>query len=336
MDTRKQRALQELESLRIFLKGDVSLENGVPILRMDESLGSGQVRCVCFDEGLVAFEFDLRLNQDLTICLNREGQNHVCFLYCLQGSCFHKFKKEAILVPLEELQTAVVSNGVHVISELLIRKDKRLVLNAIGIHRNRYLDKNGWDSPMAELLQSFDTKMGYFHLGKLNLDIAELLKTLEKAKFASTFSSLMHFTGICQIILAKQIEQFKREIIEGELPPISLLKRELQEIKELCDFVGNYPELPHTIGSLCSKSGLSASKLQLGFKFIHGMTIGEYVRDVRLKKAEQLIRTTDMNISEVVYSIGLTSRSYFCKIFKNKYRCSPKKYKTSVFQPLVN
>lgn len=33
-----------------------------------------------------------------------------------------------------------------------------------------------------------------------------------------------------------------------------------------------------------------------------------------------------VNISEIVYSIGLTSRSYFSKIFKEKYNCSPKYY----------
>ncbi|MDX1471934.1 MAG: AraC family transcriptional regulator, partial [Flavobacteriaceae bacterium] len=32
------------------------------------------------------------------------------------------------------------------------------------------------------------------------------------------------------------------------------------------------------------------------------------------------------NISEVVYMIGYSSRSYFSKIFKNKYGISPSKY----------
>jgi AraC-like DNA-binding protein len=60
---------------------------------------------------------------------------------------------------------------------------------------------------------------------------------------------------------------------------------------------------------------------------MHGRTVSDFVRNVRLEKAEDLIKNTDLNISEVVYSIGLTSRSYFCKIFKKKYDCSPKEYK---------
>ncbi|MCB0387243.1 MAG: helix-turn-helix transcriptional regulator, partial [Winogradskyella sp.] len=76
-----------------------------------------------------------------------------------------------------------------------------------------------------------------------------------------------------------------------------------------------------------SQFGLSPSKLQEGFKLMHGHTVTEYIREVRIKKAEELIKNTDMNISEVVYTIGLTSRSYFSKIFKEKYNCSPKDYK---------
>lgn len=341
METKKQRALHELKLLSTYLKGDIRYERGIPVLRIDDSIGEGRVCCLCLDEELVALEFDIKLSKDLTICLDCEDQDLMYFLYCLQGSSFHKFKKETMITPLQELQSAVVSSDVNMLSELLIRKDERLVLNAMRVFKHRYrenldLDKNERETHMKSLMDSFDGAKGYFHLGKLNLEIAELIKTLEDAKFANTVSSSMYFAGVCQIILAKQIEQFKKERIQGELPPTSLLKRELQEISELCDFVRNYPELQHSISSLCSKSGLSASKLQQGFRFIHNMTIGEYVRDVRLRKAELLIRTTDMNISEVVYSIGLTSRSYFCKIFKNKYRCSPKKYKTGVFQPILD
>ena len=40
-----------------------------------------------------------------------------------------------------------------------------------------------------------------------------------------------------------------------------------------------------------------------------------------------ICEVSKLNISEVVYSIGFTSRSYFSKIFRRKYNCSPKQYK---------
>ena len=67
--------------------------------------------------------------------------------------------------------------------------------------------------------------------------------------------------------------------------------------------------------------------MQEGFKAMHGKTINEYVRYVRLTKSEELLKTTDLNISEIVYTLGLTSRSYFSHIFKDMYNCSPSEYK---------
>ncbi|RXJ44361.1 helix-turn-helix domain-containing protein [Gelidibacter gilvus] len=39
-----------------------------------------------------------------------------------------------------------------------------------------------------------------------------------------------------------------------------------------------------------------------------------------------------MNISEIVYSVGLSSRSYFCRIFKKRFKCSPKLYQQRLKQ----
>ena len=71
---------------------------------------------------------------------------------------------------------------------------------------------------------------------------------------------------------------------------------------------------------------MSPAKLQEGFKLLHNRTVSDFIRNVRVETAEHLIKTTDLNISEIVYTVGLTSRSYFSKIFKQKYKCSPKYY----------
>ncbi len=97
-------------------------------------------------------------------------------------------------------------------------------------------------------------------------------------------------------------------------------------IKDLSEFIQNFPDREYTIKSVRLRSGLSSAKLQEGFKAIHGMTITHYIRHIRMLAPEHLIKTTDLNIYEIVYSIALTSRSYFSKIFKNKYNCSPKSY----------
>ena len=97
-------------------------------------------------------------------------------------------------------------------------------------------------------------------------------------------------------------------------------------VNEAVEAIAHKPEYPYTIGYLCREYGLSAAKLQEGFKVLKGCTVGNYIKNQRVELAEELIKTGDLNISEVVYTIGLTSRSYFSKIFKQRYKCSPKYY----------
>jgi AraC-like DNA-binding protein len=86
---------------------------------------------------------------------------------------------------------------------------------------------------------------------------------------------------------------------------------------------------------LSIESGLSQAKIQDGFKFLYTRTVTEYVRHIRLEAARELMRNGDLNVSQVVYSIGFTSRSYFSKIFKEKYEVTPNEYRKNVLNNLV-
>ena len=56
------------------------------------------------------------------------------------------------------------------------------------------------------------------------------------------------------------------------------------------------------------------------------MTVKEFVNDIRLKRAEQILSEKKINISEVAYSVGFNDLSYFGKCFKRKYSISPSEY----------
>ena len=338
MKNRMLDAQKELLQLSQNLSGTVTKKNGLQFLELDPNLGKGQVHCAILNNGLTAFEFDLELKHDLELTFDIIEDDVAYFFYCLKGNCFHKIKGDQLVSKLEELQTAVLFNDQEKRSKFIFKKEERTILNCIRLNLSVLEEETKEDegsSDMLSLIKSFHENLGSFHFGKFNLEIGELIKKLENVKYADSISSLMQFQGICQLIMAKQLEQFEIDIENGLKSSTTLLKKELEMINDVSDFINNYPEIQHTINSISGKSGLSPSKLQQGFKFMHDMTLGEYIREVRLNKAEVLIRTTDLNISQVVYSIGFTSRSYFCKIFKKKYDCSPKAYKTQALEVAV-
>ncbi|MFW2551437.1 helix-turn-helix domain-containing protein [Klebsiella pneumoniae] len=46
-----------------------------------------------------------------------------------------------------------------------------------------------------------------------------------------------------------------------------------------------------------------------------------------MKKAEKLLTTTDISISEIMKELGFTNSTHFYKLFKEKYGTTPKKYR---------
>ncbi|MEL7004282.1 MAG: helix-turn-helix transcriptional regulator, partial [Bacteroidota bacterium] len=72
--------------------------------------------------------------------------------------------------------------------------------------------------------------------------------------------------------------------------------------------------------------GMSRMQLHRKLKALVGLTTTEFIRSQRLKLAAHLLESSDINMSEVGYSVGFNDPSYFAKCFKEAYGCTPKQY----------
>ena len=72
--------------------------------------------------------------------------------------------------------------------------------------------------------------------------------------------------------------------------------------------------------------GMSHSVLYKKLKTLTGLSLVEYIRDFRLKKAKQLLKTNQFSISEVCYQVGYSDRKYFSKLFKERFGNPPTFY----------
>jgi AraC-like DNA-binding protein len=335
------RAKKLLHQIKASLNGDISRKQGVYTLELDPLEGKGFVKCISFNSCMNAVVFDVTLKEDREFLLTKEGADMVYFLYCLNGDCRLNLDTVNEGLKIEELQSAVIYSKPDSQNSFRVGEGTRFVFTFIGINRERYHtifkgDFRGLDGRLNVLMDRVYDSEDHYYLGHYNLKVGEYVKALDNHNYNHEISSFLYFEGYCSLILANQIEQFYRSLNDN-INTTGLTQDELQRVQEVSDYIKNYPEIQHSINSLGSKSGLSPNKLQEGFKFMHGRTVSDFVRNVRLEKAEDLIKNTDLNISEVVYTIGLTSRSYFCKIFKNKYDCSPNEYRSragqTVFSP---
>ncbi len=71
---------------------------------------------------------------------------------------------------------------------------------------------------------------------------------------------------------------------------------------------------------------MNRMQLHRKLKALTGLSSSEFIKNQRLRMAAQLIKTKDLNISEVGYSIGFNDPSYFAKCFKQEFGVSPKEF----------
>lgn len=62
------------------------------------------------------------------------------------------------------------------------------------------------------------------------------------------------------------------------------------------------------------------------FKTVMGKTLREYVEEQRIMESINLMLSTNMTLTEIAYSCGFSSQSYFSYVFKRKMNTTPRKY----------
>jgi len=71
---------------------------------------------------------------------------------------------------------------------------------------------------------------------------------------------------------------------------------------------------------------LSRMQLHRKLKALTGLSASEFIRSQRLKLAAELLKKSDINVSQVGYSVGFNDHAYFSKCFKEAYKCTPSVY----------
>ncbi|MBQ3124322.1 MAG: helix-turn-helix transcriptional regulator [Clostridia bacterium] len=126
---------------------------------------------------------------------------------------------------------------------------------------------------------------------------------------------------------------------------IYTLSKDSQRLKKREQIkTNNYEVIERAIkyikGNLTSDLSLNTVSLYAGMSPIHfhncfktatARTLHQYVEEQRIKKAANMLITTDATLTEVAYECGFSSQSYFSYAFKRKMSVTPREYAKRVF-----
>lgn len=81
-----------------------------------------------------------------------------------------------------------------------------------------------------------------------------------------------------------------------------------------------------TIDQFAQELGMGRTVFYQKLKSIIGLSPIDFVREMRIKRAMQLIESGEYNVSSIAYMTGFNDPKYFSKCFKKKYGVSPSEY----------
>lgn len=82
-----------------------------------------------------------------------------------------------------------------------------------------------------------------------------------------------------------------------------------------------------TIDALAAQYKISPTSLKKFFMGVYGCNISEYTQTMRMKKAQNLLETTDDSIMQIAASVGYENQSKFSAVFKKHTGYAPLEYK---------
>ena len=89
-----------------------------------------------------------------------------------------------------------------------------------------------------------------------------------------------------------------------------------------------------TVDELVDDMGMGRTVFFNKLKSLTGLSPVEFIREMRIKRAAQLLEQKNYNITEVTYMVGMNDSRYFAKCFKATYGVTPSEYRKQRLEDL--
>ena len=308
------------------LGGELTDYWGEYVLDIDNQYARGSLRYREFEWGASVFDYDIVFHQPTVFRICTIRYNPIHFVYCLEGHSEHRFGHESETRKFEQFQSVIVTGPAEGFQTGEFPAGVPLKINSVRIDREKFISNRlqvveTLNQRLYDVFHDVERRQAFAYQGSYNLALAPLVEKLYSLESRGLIR-IMQIEGLILQILSAHIMDHE-ESMAGTNGNVRVLSRELMIVRDIARQISEQVAGDYSLPALSKATGLSQYKLQEGFKSLYTRTVADYVRHVRLETARNLLRKTDMNISEVVYSVGFNSRSYFSNIFKKQYGLSP-------------
>ncbi len=194
----------------------------------------------------------------------------------------------------------------------------------------RYCDRRETRTALRTLFR--EMRQGFVSRSRFDLELHSVLVRLNEVRRNRDMEPI----SIDPFATLSTIDDVERFLVRTCTSTIDAAERKRvtyagTKTEEAIDFIkNNYAIQSLSLRLVCSSIGVSPSYFSSIFKNHTGRTFVEYLTEVRVEHAKQLLKTTDLKSYEIAERVGYTDPHYFSTIFKKSTNRSPIEFRREV------
>jgi len=161
---------------------------------------------------------------------------------------------------------------------------------------------------------------------QIQLEVASRIRNILQEASKKEAGYEMAVSILIKQILLLLLRNDSRKVL-SEQDPFDKLR-----LKPVLDYVEQHLTDRISVDEVCHIANMSYYYFVKFFKKSIGLSFTEYVNYRKVKRAERLLLTKDLSITEVGEKIGMPNMAHFYKMFKKYNDCSPKQYQKKMLQ----
>ncbi|APG59321.1 AraC family transcriptional regulator [Christiangramia salexigens] len=289
-------------------------------------IGAGKVHGINFPNGIGLYTYQIKFREKTAISLRHLNISTLRFLYCINGEFSSYTERKENLQEVRDHQYLIAAAKKDNNQTIILPENKEIGLCYLEIDRKKFqnylsFNLNEVDPVFYKIFSDIESKNEIHRTGKFSLKVSDIIREIGNCKL-SGFPRVAFLGAKALEVLSYMLTRFQKE---SKNPGSETLRdTDRKGLEKAIEQINLNIAKAGTVQELSEIAGMNSNKLQEGFQAVYGKTVNEYIRDIRLTKALDLLSSGRKNVSEVVYELGLSSRSYFSKIFKEKYGVSPR------------
>ena len=182
----------------------------------------------------------------------------------------------------------------------------------LGTEDSRFLDRFHKHSTIIDVRH-------YEFIAGMTADMQAVIGDMQQAPFTGKLQEVWLESKAMELFLlqVKQLDRGRPAVRQALSPADTERLYYIREEMEL------HWDVPWSIATLARKAGINQQKLKTGFPALFGMTVFDYLVDVRMQKAKRMLQDEKLYVGEVADRLGYKHPHHFTAAFRKKFNVLP-------------